>query len=679
MKKADTQKGGPRVLKLFAEMLIAIAVTEALVMLVLHIFIEPLHLSAVAEAFIDSFSLLVFFIPIAYLLFYRPLSLEITKHRQAREANRAVIQTALDGFWMIDTQGRILEVNDAYCRLIGYSREELLTMAIPDIEAVEKPEETAQHIKNIKETGGDRFETRHKTKDGRIVDIEVSVNYLDVDGGRLFAFLRDITERKKSQGQLLELNTLNESLIKTIPFGMDIVDEEGNILYQGPKLEAIFGKGAIGRKCWELYRDNKQRCVDCPLRKKVIAGETATIESDGVLGGRTFQISHTGMVYQGKKAILEIFQDITERKQAETMLEKLSAVVRQTADLVMITDKNGKIEYVNPAFETHTGYTTEEIIGKTPGILKSGAHDRVFYERLWASILSGEFFRDVLVNKKKNGELYYSEKTIAPIKNAQGDITHFVSTDKDITDYKLYEQELLRANQELLRLDRLKSEFITNVSHELRTPIAMIKEGVSQVAEGLHGELQKQQGYYLNMALNNINRLTRIVNSILDISSIEAGKTELRKEKVDIVELAAQTLSYYLPQAKNKKLEIKTLFSPEHIELNADRGRLTQVFISLIDNAIKFTEKGSIEVQIQGKDSGVDVGISDTGIGISSDDLPRVFDKLQQFSRAYGPGEKGVGLGLSITKGLIELHGGKIRVESEPGKGAKFSFWLPRG
>lgn len=562
MKRTHIQKGGPKVLKLFIEMLLAIAVIEALVMLVLHIFVEPLHLSVVMEAFVDSFSLLVFLIPILYLLFYRPLSLEITKCNQAQETNQAVIQTALDGFWMTDTQGRILEANDAYYHLTGYSREELLTMAIFDIEAVEKPEETALHIKKIMATGGGRFETRHRTKAGKIVDIEVSVNYLDLDGGRFFAFLRDITERK----------------------------------------------------------------------------------------------------------------------QAEILLNKLSAVVSQTADLVLITDKKGKIEYVNPEFERHTGYKTEEIIGKTPRILKSGAHDKVFYERLWHTILSGEVFRDVLVNRKKDGELYYSEKTIAPIKNTQGEITHFVSTDKDITDYKLYEQELLCANQELQKLDRLKSEFITNVSHELRTPIAMIKEGVSQVADGLHGELQEKQGYYLHKALNNINRLTKIVNSILDISSIEAGKTELKKENIDIVELAEQVISYYLPYAKDKKLEIKTQFPSERIELSADKSKLTQVFINLIDNALKFTEKGSIEVQIQGKDSAaVEVGISDTGIGISQDDLPKVFDKLQQFSRSYGPGEKGVGIELSIVKGLVELHGGKIWVESELGRGTKFSFWLPKG
>lgn len=679
MKRNDIQKVIYRPLKLFIEILLAIAATEGLVMMLLHFFIEPLHLSELAEALIDSFSLLFFVSPILYLLFYRTMSLEIFRHTQSRETHEAIIRSSIDGFWESDTKGNILDVNDAYCRLIGYSRDELLTMNINDLEAVENQEETGQHIKKIMETGSDRFETRHRRKDGRVVDIDVSVNYLHNDGGRFIVFLRDITERRRRENKLRQANTLNQTILQTIPFGMDIVDMEGNILYLSPKLEAMLGREAIGRKCWELYRDNKMQCVDCPLRKEFIPGETAVIETSGVFGGRNFQISHTGMEYEGKKAILEIFHDITERKKSEEELRRLSAAVNQTADIVVITDRNGLIEYVNPAFEAETGYSREEAIGKSPRIVKSGIQDKAFYEQLWHTILSGEVFRGVLVNRKKGGEFYYSQKTITPIKDEQGSITHFVSTDKDITDYKLYEQELLRANQELLKLDQLKSEFITNVSHELRTPIAMIKEGVSQVAEGLHGELREKQSYYLNKALNNVDRLTRIVSGILDIAGLEAGKAELKKENISTVNTAEQVISHYLPYAKEKNLEIKTQFPSEIAEISADKNKLTQVFINLIDNAIKFTEKGNIEVRIQDKDSVVEVSVSDTGIGISQDDLPKVFDRFQQFSRAYGPGEKGVGLGLAIVKEIIELHGGKVWVESQPGKGTKFSFWLPKG
>lgn len=568
MKKADNQKVFPRVIRLFIEALLAIAVIETLVMLTVYVVIKPLHLSPLAEGFIDSFSLVVFIFPILYFLFYRPLSLETAGYKQALErvqeletSYQVIIQTTRDGFWLTDIRGRILDANEAYCRLSGYSRQELLTMTVADVEVQEKSEDVERHIQQIIGAGSDRFETRHRGKDGKIVDIEVSVNYLSADDGRFFAFLRDITERK----------------------------------------------------------------------------------------------------------------------QAEIMLEKFSTAVSQSADLVVITDKHGKIEYVNPAFERQTGYKIEEIIGRTQAILKSDRHDKSFYERLWKTILSGEVFRGVLVNKKKNGELYYSEKTITPIKDAQGNITNFVSTDRDITERKRYEEELIQANRELLKLDRLKSEFIANVSHELRTPIGILREGVAQVAEGLHGAVNAGQKRYLDKSLSHVDRLTRIVNSILELSALEAGKSEMRKEVVDMVSIAEEAIAIFTPVARNKGLELRSNFTREKIALPADREKIKQALINLIDNGIKFTERGFVEVKITDTEDRFECVVSDTGVGINKEDLPGALERFQQFHRPYGPGEKGVGLGLTITQAIIGLHGGKLWLESEFGKGTRVSFSLPKG
>ena len=149
--------------------------------------------------------------------------------------------------------------------------------------------------------------------------------------------------------KLEEINALNQAIFQAIPFGMDIVDTDYNILFLSPKLEAVFGEEAIGKKCWEVYRDSKAPCTECPLNKGIEPCESVTIETEGFFGGKVFQISHTAMMYQGKKAVLEIFEDITARKLLEVEQIKLSAVIRQAADLVMITDTNGIIEYVNNA------------------------------------------------------------------------------------------------------------------------------------------------------------------------------------------------------------------------------------------------------------------------------------------------------------------------------------------
>src|SRR3990167_5589980 len=418
MQKTDNQKktDNPLISKLFIGLVLAIFAAETTVMLAFHFFLETLRLSPLVEGLADSLVLVISLIPILYFLFYRPLSSQIPRYKQSLEIIQrlktgygVIVRMAMDGFWLIDVQGRILEVNDSYCRLIGYSRQELLAMSVFDLRAQEKPEDTKRHIQRIIESGSDRFESKHRCKDGRIVDLEVSVNYLDAEGGRLFAFLRDITERKLAEKEMLDLTALNQALIKTIPFGMDVVDAEGNVLYLSPRFEALLGKEAIGKKCWELYRDDKMQCKDCPLKSTIVEGMTNIIETFGVLGEKSVQISHTGMEYQGKKVLLEIFQDITERK--------------------------------------------------------------------------------------------------------------------------YYENELITANKELVKIDRLKTEFITTVSHELRTPIGIMREGVSQVVEGLHGEITEGQRQYLGKSLGHMERLTRIVNSILEIANLEAGKIGPRMEE----------------------------------------------------------------------------------------------------------------------------------------------------
>ena len=369
---------------------------------------------------------------------------------------------------------------------------------------------------------------------------------------------------------------------------------------------------------------------------------------------------------------------IARNKQVQKSLEKLAVAVRQTADIVVITDKDGKIEYVNPAFELETGWTLEEARGKTPRILKSGRHDRSFYERLWQTILAGEVFRGTLVNKKKDGQLYYSDKTITPIKDKQGNIINFVSTDKDITARKKIEDELNRANKELWEMDRMKNEFINMASHELRTPIAIIKEGVTQLVEEMPEEIGQKQKRLAEISLRNINRLVRVVDNIFEISEIEFEKPAPNKERVDIVWLAKTALADFLPKAKDKGLEIKENLPPAKVMLSADKIAINRVWSKLISNAVNFSERGYIEIKVVETAETVECSVSDTGVGIAPENLPKVFDKFRQFNRTFGPGERGTGLGLAIAKGIVELHKGKIWAESKLGEGSKFSFILPK-
>jgi signal transduction histidine kinase len=240
------------------------------------------------------------------------------------------------------------------------------------------------------------------------------------------------------------------------------------------------------------------------------------------------------------------------------------------------------------------------------------------------------------------------------------------------------EDALRKANEKLRELDLLKSEFVSTVSHELRTPLAIIKEGVSQVIEGLVGSINEEQRQLLAIAVQSIDRLQAIISDLLDISKIEAGKLVLSKNRVDMTRLANEVASEFRIHTQEKDLEIKVRAPEETVMVEADENRVYQIFVNLVGNAVKFTPKGHVEISIRNAEDGVECQVADTGRGIPREHVPKLFQKFQQISRAKGPGPKGTGLGLAITKALIEAHHGSIWVESEEGKGSTFTFKIPK-
>jgi signal transduction histidine kinase len=243
---------------------------------------------------------------------------------------------------------------------------------------------------------------------------------------------------------------------------------------------------------------------------------------------------------------------------------------------------------------------------------------------------------------------------------------------------KVLYKELEKKNQELKQLDDLKSEFINTVSHELRTPLTTIREVVSQILEGILGPTTPDQKEFLAICLQDVDRLKRIIDNLLDISKLEAGKVELKREEIDIVALAKGVMAIFSPKAVSLNLELKGDFPSEKAIAYADKDNIIQVFTNLIGNAFKFCEKGYIQIGVADKPEQVECYVYDTGRGVSQDDLPKAFGKFQQFNRMDGPGEKGTGLGLSISKNIVELHKGKIWVESQLSAWTRFIFTLPK-
>jgi len=229
------------------------------------------------------------------------------------------------------------------------------------------------------------------------------------------------------------------------------------------------------------------------------------------------------------------------------------------------------------------------------------------------------------------------------------------------------------------KIEQMKDEFISSVSHELKTPLAIIKEVISLVIDEIPGKIVEAQRDILTTAQENIDRLSNIINSLLDISRIESGKLKLYTKPVNMSELIKNTVSDFKYLAEQKGILLDYKVPQAKVDIFCDADKIRQVLVNLIYNALKFTSQdGRIKVICNENGNEVIVSVQDTGIGISEENIPRLFDRFIQFDRKSGPGEKGTGLGLVISKGIVELHKGRVWVESKLNKGSEFYFSLPK-
>jgi len=240
--------------------------------------------------------------------------------------------------------------------------------------------------------------------------------------------------------------------------------------------------------------------------------------------------------------------------------------------------------------------------------------------------------------------------------------------------------ELRRANEELKRLDQLKSDLVSMVSHELRTPLATIKEFTAILTDQLAGPTTPDQQEYLTIVKSNIERLARIIDDLLDMAKIEAGRVMLSKGFLHAGGAIEQVVESMRPLAESKHIELAVNVPKEPIGVFADPDKVTQILLNLVSNAIKYTSgPGRVTIAVKEADNEVQFDVTDSGVGIAPEDLPKLFEKFQQFRRIAGvSGAKGTGLGLAISKRLVELHGGRVWVDSALGKGSTFSFTLPQ-
>ena len=364
----------------------------------------------------------------------------------------------------------------------------------------------------------------------------------------------------------------------------------------------------------------------------------------------------------------------------------LSDLMDQIPDVIYFKNKNGRLLMVNQAHARGLGLKPEQVVGKT---------DFDFFPKKRAELMARDDVRVMKTGKaiidkveratRPDGVDNYSSTTKIPRYDDKGKIAGLIGITRDITHRTQVEhlqEEKARIQKKLDALEELssmKSEFVSVVSHELRTPLAIIKEAVMLILEEFAGPVSDKQKELLSKAKDNIERLKGIIEDLLDISRIERGTLKLHYSLVNLNELLLDSSEYFGKIAHEKGLGLKYILPEDQVNIFIDAARINQVVSNLITNAIKFTgQNGSIKIGVEILETKVRIGVIDTGIGISKDNLSSLFDKFVQFSKSQGAQRKGLGLGLSIAKELVKKHGGEIWTESKPGVGSRFYFTLPR-
>lgn len=531
-----------------------------------------------------------------------------------------------------------------------------------------------------------------------MLDEAGTLQILQLVGPRVAAEL----EHRRHETELRRREQEFRSLAEASPDHIIRYDTEQRICYLSQQLtvmlDIINAAGAIGKRSQEIWPDGRFARIEQGVAQVIETGKPVSLELWVPVDpqqARYHQIYITPERDESGHIIgaLAFGRDVTELKQTEERIRQLSLAVEQSPGSILITDLEARIQYVNEAFLKQTGYRREEVIGNNPRLLKSGKTPRENYLTLWEALAHGQTWQGEFYNRRKDGSEYVEYAIISPLRNPDGEITHFVAVKEDITEKKRVAQELdahrhhlqslvERRTQELEAARQAaeaanvaKSAFLANMSHEIRTPMNAIL-GLTYL---LRAEATPAQQDRLGKIDDAGKHLISIINDILDLSKIEAGKLQLEHSDFSLSAALDHVSSMLGEAARAKGLTIRIDTDAVPAWLRGDVMRLRQAVLNYASNAVKFTEHGHITLAAQVlEDSGdellVRFTVSDTGIGIDPDNLARLFQPFAQAddstTRRYG----GTGLGLAITRRLAELMGGEAGADSTPGQGSAFWF-----
>lgn len=655
---------------------------------------------------------------------------------ESEQKYRILFEKSRDAMFILDNN-LFVDCNDSALSILKLpSKEQLKNIHPSELSPPTQPDgkqsfEKAEEMMSItKEKGSHRFEWLHLRSDGEKFYVEVSLTVIPFQGREIIhTAWRDITKRKVAERAIIGDTERLKSLVKILEYKSNSVQEIldyalseaikltssrfGYIYYYNEEKEEFIlnsWSNEVMKECeivdpqtcyelnktgiWgEAVRQRKEIIVNDfksvhPLKKGYPEGHvqltkylTIPVFDENkivaVVGVANKESDYDEGDIQQLKLLMGSIWNLIKRKEGIEKIAQLSKAVEQSPVMVLISDKGGRIEYVNPKFIEITGYSDEEVIGQKTKILNSGYHNKRFYESLWETIQSGKTWRGEFRNRKKNGELYWENSLISPIRNERGEITRFISIKEDITEKKNMLDQIIAAKENAEKANLVKSEFLAQMSHEIRSPINAILSFTSLVEDEMKATKNVDMADCFSGIDSASKRVIRTIDSILNMSELQLGTYEVTTRTVDIKDLLEGLIKEYNKYAMNKNIDLKISVQSSNSSINTDDYAVNQIFANLIDNAIKYTMKGSIDIVIKDNENGkIIVDVIDTGKGIKSEYLPILFEPFSQEEQGYSRKFEGNGLGMSLVKKYCDLIEAEIKVESTYGIGTKFSVIL---
>ena len=628
---------------------------------------------------IDIVERSIFFVLVAYVvgLVSEKKAKGEEKLRETKDYLDDIIKSSADAIVVVDMEGIVRSWNKAAEDYMGYTAEEVI--GTNNKKFFTDPEE-ADKIMRIALRDGilKNYRTTVLNKDKKPVHISMSAALLNDKDGLPIGTVRvsrDVTKEEMLEEEIKEERDNLNLILESMTDGVYIVSKDYDVEFMNKVLIDAFGYH-VGEICYKVFHNREDPCPQCK-NTAVMKGETVRWEWHSTRKDKTYDLVETPQKnIDGTISKLTIFRDITERKRIEEELkeaeERYRVIFEHTLTALCVIEANGRIALTNQEFELLSGYSMNEIRGKKWGDFIADVDlERVQHycegRRNGGAPACCPF---KFVNR--NGEIRHVNAWIEPIPGDNKCIASLL----DITELKRKESELLETCEKLTELDMMKRDFLNVAYHEMRSPLAPIVGYASLLARC---ELTDTGRKYLHNIEQSAMELDKMINRMLQLATIDGRKTDLILEEFNLAEVVREVAKSFEPVA-NKKGQVISTVVPE-IEILADREKIAAIFSNLISNAIKYTDKDEgarIDIMVEDKGKDICACITDTGIGIPKGHLPKIFERFYMVDTSLTRKSGSLGLGLSIVKEYVKLHGGIVWATSELGKGSKFFFIIPK-